>query len=268
MKILLATDYSKHAGIALQYAVDIACTMDVELHALHVHNNYVYDEIYLGLEEEAFKDAENAMSELMAGVLPLLKTKHIPQFNVIAGDTKQEIMTYIEEEEIDLLIVGTEGKKNINNLLFGSTAKALVNNVNIPILVIPEHEFTSLNSKSILLALDNREVNDESIFHIPNAISKAYDMSYNILHVKKEDADDFPFDPIVLNYVTAPLSEIEIYENKSVVDGINSYVSKDNKTGLIIMIKREEGFIKSLFSISQTSKEIFNTPTPLLILKN
>jgi len=45
-------------------------------------------------------------------------------------------MKYITENEIDLVIVGTHGRKGLERFIFGSVAKSVFQRANIPVMII------------------------------------------------------------------------------------------------------------------------------------
>jgi nucleotide-binding universal stress UspA family protein len=43
--------------------------------------------------------------------------------------------------------------------------------------------------------------------------------------------------------------------------------AKDNGASLLCMIRRKRGFLENVFHVSATTKTIFDSPLPLLVLK-
>jgi len=58
------------------------------------------------------------------------------QKRVVSGDTVDEILKVIESEDIDLLIMGTHGRKGLDHTIFGSVAEKVVKKSPSPVLVI------------------------------------------------------------------------------------------------------------------------------------
>lgn len=59
-----------------------------------------------------------------------LKTK------IVVGDPADMILQYITAEAIDLVIMGTHGRKGLNLILFGSVAERIVKMSPVPVLTI------------------------------------------------------------------------------------------------------------------------------------
>ena len=84
-------------------------------------------------QEEAIKNAKKAMDKICENQL-----QSCPNFQkrVVSGDTVDEILKIIESENIDLLIMGTHGRKGLEHVIFGSVAENVVKKSPVPVLSI------------------------------------------------------------------------------------------------------------------------------------
>jgi len=55
---------------------------------------------------------------------------------VVQGDPAEEILKYVESEKVDLVIMGTHGRKGLDRILFGSVANEVVKRSPAPVLTI------------------------------------------------------------------------------------------------------------------------------------
>jgi nucleotide-binding universal stress UspA family protein len=55
---------------------------------------------------------------------------------VVAGDASEEILNYIEDRHIDLVIMGTHGRKGMDKIIFGSVAERVVKTSPVPVMVV------------------------------------------------------------------------------------------------------------------------------------
>jgi nucleotide-binding universal stress UspA family protein len=67
--------------------------------------------------------------------------KHLldcPNFNriVAVGDPGEEIVKTVEKENIDLVVMGTHGRRGLEHTLFGTVAKYVVTHSKAPVLVV------------------------------------------------------------------------------------------------------------------------------------
>jgi nucleotide-binding universal stress UspA family protein len=139
-KILFATDFSEGSSSSLPYAVSIAEQYGAKLYLVHViydiaktSGSYVphvsLDELYKDMEKSAKAELEKCFIEEMK----LLKD--VEQV-VLKGTPYEEISHFAEENKIDLIVVGTHGRKGLDRMLFGSTAEQVVRYAPCPVLTV------------------------------------------------------------------------------------------------------------------------------------
>ena len=84
-------------------------------------------------QEEALKGAEKTLDRVYEEQL-----QSCPNFQkrIVSGDPAQEILKIIESEGIDLVIMGTHGRKGLEHVVFGSVAENVVKKSPVPVLTI------------------------------------------------------------------------------------------------------------------------------------
>ena len=138
-KILCAIDFSEFTDDIVNYAVNIAKKFDAELHLIHVIPNLNYFTPY-----ESCLTPENlvAMERNMEGQVEkdfgkLMQKIDMPARKVVrTGVTFVEIIGYINEGGIDLVVLGTHGRSGIEHILIGSVAEKVVRKSPCPVLTI------------------------------------------------------------------------------------------------------------------------------------
>jgi nucleotide-binding universal stress UspA family protein len=63
---------------------------------------------------------------------------------VVVGDAAEQIINYIEDRHIDLVIMGTHGLKGMDKILFGSVADRVVKNSPVPVMVVNPYKLESV----------------------------------------------------------------------------------------------------------------------------
>jgi nucleotide-binding universal stress UspA family protein len=131
--ILLATDLSPASERALQYAQAFA-REHVAVHTLHVSGA----DNYQLLCPEAFATTFNAVGDnrsstkILSGLLEGLPCE-VP----VHGSHVWEVIADVAaRNEIDLLILGTHGRKGVQKLMFGSVAEEVFRAVDCPVLTV------------------------------------------------------------------------------------------------------------------------------------
>ena len=59
-----------------------------------------------------------------------------PKMQVLLGDPAEEILKYAQSEGIDLIIIGTHGRKGLEHIIFGSVAERVVKKSPVPVLTV------------------------------------------------------------------------------------------------------------------------------------
>lgn len=83
-------------------------------------------------------------SELLEGARKRMNEFHDSHFKalpdvvdeVILGDASETILTYIGDKQIDMVIMGTHGRKGLDRVIFGSVAERVIKNSPVPVLVV------------------------------------------------------------------------------------------------------------------------------------
>src|SRR6266849_3585721 len=132
--ILLLTDFSEASQTASAYALGLARHFKARLFPAHTCDPVILTEV----ADTALLDkiAENSQQQL-AG---LIKDKHIvahPLFK--RGTVEAAFPRWIEENGIDLVVVGTHGRKGLQRFLLGSTAEFVFRNATCPVLTVGPH---------------------------------------------------------------------------------------------------------------------------------
>ena len=139
-KILFPTDFSQSSISALNYAVDLAKNYGAKLYMMHViydiatsSGTYVPHISMTGMYEELEAGARKEMDRF--GVDERKDLKDI-EYTVIRGIPYEEILKFAGNEKVDMIVIGTHGRKGLDRMLFGSTAERVVRNAACPVLTV------------------------------------------------------------------------------------------------------------------------------------
>jgi nucleotide-binding universal stress UspA family protein len=136
-KILVAIDSSDASLDAAEYATTISKKYNAELYALHV----IHADVDLYGPHETSEFTRNMRNE---GEKYLNKVKvkanekdiHIKTEIISSKDVSGGIRDYAEENNIDLIVIGTRGRSGFKKLLLGSVASQVVTYAHCPVLVV------------------------------------------------------------------------------------------------------------------------------------
>ena len=139
--VLLPTDDARGTERATDHAIRVAAENDATLHVLYVVDSDVYaayggDEYvheFEGLEsalEQAGEDALASVTERAreAGLDPVTAVRH--------GSPHEEILAYADEEDVDLVVVGSKDRPDEYRRLLGSVTERVARLAHRPVTIV------------------------------------------------------------------------------------------------------------------------------------
>jgi nucleotide-binding universal stress UspA family protein len=106
---------------------------NAELYALHVIRGDLAAETSESFMTRMTKEAEEYLNKVKVNAdekKVQIKTEIIPSINIAGG-----ILDYAEENNIDLIVIGTRGRSGFKRLLLGSVASHVVTYAHCPVFV-------------------------------------------------------------------------------------------------------------------------------------
>lgn len=134
--ILLATDGSENAKRATRHALDLARQYGAELHAVYVietrtgYDNAIVDPevVRQNLREEGEEALARVESQANSDISVVTSIRR--------GSPPEELLEYLETQDIDLAVMGAKGRSAFKTILLGSTTEALLRADVVPVLVV------------------------------------------------------------------------------------------------------------------------------------
>lgn len=140
-KILVPCDFSFTSKQAYSVALQFARRSNAELHVLkaidlpfsyesaYAAGHYAFDKTILKtLEDDAVKSFNDMKQKL--GVVDKL------HFSALQGSVTNVIRTYIENEDIDLVVMGTNGATGLKEYFVGSNTEKIVRFASVPVISV------------------------------------------------------------------------------------------------------------------------------------
>ncbi|MBV6646044.1 MAG: universal stress protein [Cyclobacteriaceae bacterium] len=268
--ILFPTDFSPRANEALAQATIFAHFFDAKLLVYHAYHRPPSNRVG---KEQIDRDLvyqesriEFKFKELLGHTEGLSKLNH--EFRKELRLSTEGIIHCAENEEIDLIIMATKGAKGFGELWGTKTAK-IVQEVDIPVLVIPDHT-TLKDIGKIGLFCDYSAEADYHTLDFLLEIAETRELDIDVVTLNRDEkvmtSHQKAYRQLVRRKLESVPTTFNITFSSHIDQGIIDY-SKTNEIGLITILPKNYSFIEHVFHESLTQKMTFHSPIPLLVLK-
>lgn len=138
-KILFPADLSAASPGIVPWVKELADKFGAEITVLFVARVFGH---YSGMgvpyayvtdfEAEIVKGAENSLTEFMNTHFQGYQAKA----ELLRGYPAEEIIKYSQTQGVDLIVIGTHGRKGLERIIFGSVAEHVVKHSPVPVLTV------------------------------------------------------------------------------------------------------------------------------------
>jgi nucleotide-binding universal stress UspA family protein len=135
-KILYPTDFSEAGRPALAMATSLARDTGATLIVAHVEEPpmaYGGGEMYYGVDQVDHEELRKSLAAVVP-TDPSVPCVH----KLLIGDPAEAILQLAESDHVDLIVMGTHGRRGLTRLLMGSVAEAVVRRAKCPVLTVKE----------------------------------------------------------------------------------------------------------------------------------
>jgi nucleotide-binding universal stress UspA family protein len=155
--ILVATDFSETAGAALIQGATLAAATGARLTLLHVIYAEKLNETLLGLDAMEYltrvmntpseqapysptlamdRLRETAQEKLAEAVASVSGPRRPIETAVVEGRPSDEVLAFAAREGVDLIVLGTHGRRALGKALLGSVADHVIRQAECPVMVV------------------------------------------------------------------------------------------------------------------------------------
>lgn len=203
--VLHPTDFSPESQHAFQYAYELADRRDAELHLLHVATflgddplRSVFD---VSLDEDKFyKEVYEEADEKMKDLIETVEASSVRVRRIHSrGMAPAPVITdYAEDQGIDVIVTGTEGRRGVSRLIMGSVANEVVRNAPCTVLTVPDGATqTPAEVQRVLTPTDLSEFS-RPLLRAAQDLTASFNASLDLLHV----VEPLPFPVPLVGAVT------------------------------------------------------------------
>ncbi len=191
-RILIPTDFSETANLALEHAVKMARLLDSEITLLHVVSSFAFR---VNLPEMEFDETQEAK---LAGVIESKLNKIADEISqkegvkvstlITSGRVREEVVRVAEEIYADIIILGTHGVSGLREFFMGSNAFRIVSDAACPVLCIQESGHP-VGFKNIVVPIDNSFYSREKL-GLSIKLARLYNATIHICGLRSHDHND------------------------------------------------------------------------------
>lgn len=269
-RLLIPTDFSPVANQALVYGLHLADRISAEIVVLHVFDHLLLETDILPFHIDqalAMREFPIAQEQTQKHVETLMRKEglDIPFEAIVAeGFPKEQILRVLEDQKIDMTVMGTTGATNRLETLFGSTTSAIMAKSAVPVLAIPpDCDFEDL--RKMAFAMDYKEENNRNFYEV-SRMAKLLGAEVECVHI--ETARKTEEELAEAELIHAPAMEFgqipfHLVSGKSVSNGLKAFIDSED-IQLLAVIPREHKFPQSLWEKSISRDMVLNANIPIL----
>ncbi len=267
--IIVATDFSKEAENATEYAAGLVQQIGGEILLFHHYIPSIHVSNARSSPSAFDESANRVRAKLAKRAEDLIASYAVPVSSQmsIMGDMRVEIERLITEREVRLLVMGMAAKSLEQDLL-GNTTTALIHRLNLPILAVP-HEVKFKGIDRILFACDNLQGVHRTVLEQIKDLATKEKASVEIFHVNnriKRLLEEGIDEQTISNFGEG-LEGVTYYykdvDSNAVIKAIQEEAIAID-ADLLIMLPNRYGFWSSLIHRSKTRIMASGITIPLL----
>jgi nucleotide-binding universal stress UspA family protein len=207
--ILFATDFSPCSEAALPYLRDIAEHYASTIHVVHVIPPEPMLELPLDFPPELDSDQAVARTWIKNMLTTKPFGKAVSTLTVERGSFWPVISSVIAEKKIDLIVLGTHGRRGLKKMMLGSVAEQVFRQAMCPVMTVgPLAKLTEMGTVShakILFATDFSAGSEQALPYAI-AMSRIYQSHLMVLHVVPAEVDVEPANVFDVGAATIQIS--------------------------------------------------------------
>ena len=140
-QILIATDGSETANEAADFGIEMVGCSGAKVYAVYVIDTTPYRSVPLDKiwSKEVLDEFEQAGHEATSYVEKIGKAAGVEvESKVLKGHPAEKIVSFAEDNKIDMIIMGSLGKGGYERVVLGSVSEKVLRHAKIPVLIVRE----------------------------------------------------------------------------------------------------------------------------------
>ena len=269
--IVYPTDFSDCAKNALAYVIAMGKALKCKIKIVHAieiggiatseeNPNILLDTITI-LEEYAEQMLKKLKKEIESFGLEC-------DYDILQGRTLF-LKDYMENINPLMIVMGTIGKNNLENKIFGSLAAQTIRNPKSIVLAIPEK--AKFNNLSEIVFATDYHIKDKTCIEFITKITKYYKSRLKVIHIStlEEDLEEkqnfiSKLESQISHVVSNQKLHFELLYGEDAEDKLLEFLEK-SKPDMLCLITRKRSFIERIFDRSLAKNMVNHTNIPVLV---
>lgn len=275
-RILVPTDFSETSDRALEYAKAMASEDRAQLLLMHVSPpvSLMTPPEAAWIDQEGIEAAEAERLEQSSAAL------RAEGYNATAisrsGPLYDEILTAVKQNDVDLIVIGTHGRRGYNRLLLGSDAEAVLRKAHCPVLLVgpavPPLQDKKWPLREVICAtnLDPRSAHIAAFAH---KLATQHGAELVLFHAQqpnsKQQPDWVAFEDAFHQYVSEEQGSYSWLRNRvaTTAPGVDVvYLAKQRGSDLIVMGAHPASSIATHLAPGIAATVLSEAPCPVMTL--
>lgn len=268
--IIVPTDFSPVSINAMNFATNMAISIDASILLLNVYNipvSYAEVPMVLVSVEELKKESETKLEELKNGIIHITSGKIKVYTESRMGNTVDELEELCKHVQPFAVVMGAKGKSGIEEMIFGSTTLTAIRHLTWPVVCVPPGKEYNTGIKKIGFACDFKKVVESTPVHFIKQMVKEFGAELHILNVdynNKSFRPETPEQSFLLHNLLEDINPHYHYiNNPDIEDGINEF-AETNNLDLVIAIPKKHKMLDGIFKPSSTRQLVFQSHIPIM----
>ena len=139
-KILFPIDFAANFETLVPWVSTLAKKFDATVYVLFVAQDLKhFASFYVphgNIEDFQKQSIDSAKKRMAAATQEFSKQFPKLETRVELGDPAEKILAFVQQENIDLIVMGSQGRSGLDRMIFGSVANKVVKSASCPVLTI------------------------------------------------------------------------------------------------------------------------------------
>jgi nucleotide-binding universal stress UspA family protein len=268
--IIVPTDFSPVSLNAVNFAADMAITIDASLILLNVYNipvTYSEATILLLSVDELKKESETQLEELKEKLIHVTSGKIKVYAEARMGNTIDELEEVCKQIQPFAVVMGAKGKTGLEKIVFGSNTLSAIRHLTFPVICVPPGKEYGKGIKKIGFACDFKQVVETTPVQFIKQMVTEFNAELHILNVDYNNKNFKPETPeqsfLIHNLLEDLKPNYHFINNADVEDGINQF-AESNNLDLVITIPKKHKLLEGIFKSSSSRQLVFQSHIPVM----